>query len=121
MQSTVWNPPKPGASSNPPYDRHITRTPSPTPSEQAALADDGKSHLSELLKPENWSEHTRPLAVRCFLMACAETLIIVVVIVALVVLMFVFHDQLVNDFKPAAKWMHESVFIRCLLIAVALI
>jgi hypothetical protein len=34
------------------------RTPSPTPSEQAVLDDDGKPHLEKYFKKENWSEHS---------------------------------------------------------------
>jgi hypothetical protein len=58
MQSEVWNPPKPVAQPSPRYDRNIARTPSPTPSEQAALADnENKIRLSDLAKPENGSEY----------------------------------------------------------------
>jgi hypothetical protein len=36
-------------------ERALARTPSPTPSEVAALADDGKFHPTALLKSANWS------------------------------------------------------------------
>jgi hypothetical protein len=38
-----------------------------------------------------------------------ETLIVTVILVALGVVMYIFQNQLVNDLKPVAAWMHASV------------
>jgi hypothetical protein len=38
-----------------------------------------------------------------------ETLLITVILVALGVVMYIFQNQLVNDLKPVAAWMHASV------------
>jgi hypothetical protein len=37
--------------------RHISRTPSPTPSEQEILDSDGKPHPADMFKPKNFSQH----------------------------------------------------------------
>jgi hypothetical protein len=54
---TSMHAPEPFHYSPPPaFERTTNRTPSPTPSEQRALDDDGKANPLKLLKRENWGE-----------------------------------------------------------------
>jgi hypothetical protein len=54
---TSMHAPKPSRYFPPPaFERRTNRTPSPTPSEQRALDDDGKANPLKLLKRENWGE-----------------------------------------------------------------
>jgi len=73
-------------------DRRISRTPSPTPSEQAALAQTGFVDWKKLttFKREN-----------------IVIYIVIALILALVIVTAVLHNQIIKALQPAANWMHK--------------
>ncbi|KAF7305551.1 hypothetical protein HMN09_00808000 [Mycena chlorophos] len=80
--------PKPEVSSNAAMARSITRTPSPTPSEMDVL--NGTTTF-------NQSRSRREIIQR---------LAILVVIIVAIVLIEVYHTQIINGLKPVTQWLH---------------
>jgi hypothetical protein len=95
-----------------PHHSTSARTPSPTPSEQAALS--GKKFRGrDLFKRKNWS--MSPASILNLVCIAdqdilSELLAIVVVVTTLIVLLIVYQDNIVRALRPVARWMHEYVF-----------
>jgi hypothetical protein len=94
-------------------DRDVTRTPSPTPSEQQALADDGKPHPSNWFKRKNWRKQSAVLAVSnlrlTFISLLLAALAITLVIVTISILLIVFQKKIIVALEPACRWMKMCV------------
>jgi hypothetical protein len=94
-------------------DRDVTRTPSPTPSEQQALEDDGKPHPSNWFKRKNWRKQSAVLAVSDLRLTCTPLLLaalaITLVIVTISILLIVFQKRIIVALEPACKWMKMCV------------
>ncbi|TFK53591.1 hypothetical protein OE88DRAFT_1655788 [Heliocybe sulcata] len=77
-------------------DRNLTRTPSPTPSEYAALSNNGLVDWSKYKNWDYWKEGHH-----------FWILPLILILVALVILSLIFHTQIVIWLQPAASWMYN--------------
>ncbi|KAF7972410.1 hypothetical protein HWV62_17958, partial [Athelia sp. TMB] len=75
--------------------RDMMRTPSPTPSEEAALAQTGYF---------DWKKYTK------FKKEYMVTYIIIFVIIIILIIFAALHNVIIRKLQPAAEWMHNTKF-----------